>query len=103
VTRVDRFMAANWALHEQIAQITGNELARGVYLGTLRCLADLSTGARMDEPAQQAGYLTHRVRVHTELVEAIIDGDLERTAAAVAQHRGLSGGLAPGQAVPAGG
>ncbi|HET6501236.1 MAG TPA: GntR family transcriptional regulator [Amycolatopsis sp.] len=91
VTGVDRFMTANWALHEQIARITGNELARGVYLGTLRCVAELSAGARIDESEQQAGYLKHRVRVHTELVEAIIDGDVDRTVAAVARHRGPGG------------
>jgi DNA-binding FadR family transcriptional regulator len=95
VASVERFMAANWALHEQIARITGNELARGVYLGTLRCVAELSTGMRLDDSERQTGYLDHRVRVHAELVEAIIDGDIERTSAAVARHRGLSDRLTP--------
>jgi GntR family transcriptional regulator, transcriptional repressor for pyruvate dehydrogenase complex len=93
VTSVDQFMAANWALHERIARITANEIARGVYQGTLRCLSDLSTRASVDAPKDQARYLKHRVQVHAELVEAITDGDVERTVLAVQQHRGLTPAL----------
>jgi GntR family transcriptional regulator, transcriptional repressor for pyruvate dehydrogenase complex len=93
VTSVDQFLAANWALHERIAGITANEIARGVYQGTLRCLSDLSTRARVAAPKDQARYLKHRVRVHADLVEAIADGDVERTVLAVQQHRGLETAL----------
>ncbi|WP_231618860.1 FadR/GntR family transcriptional regulator [Nonomuraea sp. SBT364] len=80
-----RFLRANWELHERIAEITPNPLAKAVYQSMTRCIADLSTGAGSAHPA---GYLDERVEIHAELVEAIAAGDVERTAAAVTRHRG---------------
>jgi DNA-binding FadR family transcriptional regulator len=89
-TSSDRFMPANWALHERIAQITTNGLAQAVYLGMLRCISDLSTTAATDERTDSERYLQYRVQVHADLVEAIIDGDVERTVTAVQEHRRLA-------------
>ena len=90
------FLAANWSLHERIAAVTPNELARGVYVGTIRCVAELAVHAETDEKEDAAGYLASRVAVHAELVDAILARDLDRTRAAVEAHRGISvGATAP--------
>ena len=86
------FLASNWALHERVAAITPNELARGVYAGTIRCVAELAVPAGTEQQDDAADYLALRVAVHAELVEAIVSGDVERTRAAVEAHRGISMG-----------
>ncbi|PKH38993.1 DNA-binding transcriptional regulator, FadR family [Nocardioides alpinus] len=86
------FMAANWTLHERIAAVTPNELARAVYVGTIRCVAELTVHAQTEEKEDAEEYLASRVAVHTQLVEAIISGDLDRTRDAVEAHRGISVG-----------
>lgn len=85
----DEYMRANWALHERIAQITPNQLLKGVYLGTVRCIAELSCRADSDIPDRQGSYLGERVEIHAELVSAIISGDVGRTLEAVSRHAGL--------------
>lgn len=84
----DRFLRANWTLHERIAEITPNRLASAVYTSMTRCIAERATRA---DPDQERGedYLSRRVDIHAELVEAIAAGDVERTAAAIESHRGL--------------
>ena len=86
------FMAANWTLHERIAAVTPNELARAVYVGTIRCVAELTVHAQTEEKEDAEEYLASRVAVHTQLVEAIISGDPDRTREAVEAHRGISVG-----------
>lgn len=86
------FMAANWALHERIADVTPNDLARGVYVGTIRCVAELPVQAGTDTDDDAAHYLALRVAVHAQLVDAIISGDLDRTREAVEAHRGIAPG-----------
>ena len=87
---LDEFMDANWSLHERIAAITPNDLARGVYVGTIRCIAELSVHAEPEE-GDPADYLGRRIEVHARLVDAIVSGDAERTREAVAAHRGSPG------------
>ena len=83
------FMAANWSLHERIADITRNDLARGVYVGTIRCVAELSVSP--DTEAEDAAeYLGLRVKIHAQLVDAIISGNADRTRKAVEAHRGIA-------------
>ncbi|MFC7485660.1 FadR/GntR family transcriptional regulator [Knoellia sp. CPCC 206453] len=84
------FMAANWALHERIAAVTPNDLAKGVYVGTIRCVAELPVHAGADANDDAEQYLASRVAVHTQLVDAIIAGDLDATRAAVEAHRGVT-------------
>jgi DNA-binding FadR family transcriptional regulator len=86
-TSNDRFMRANWALHEWIAGITHNHLASAVYLSMSQCIADLATRADPDREDRAGDYLSRRVAIHAELVEAIAAGDVERTAAAAGLHR----------------
>lgn len=82
----DDFMHANWALHERIALICPNQLARAVYLATLGRLG--ATRARLDSEAD--GYRRRRVKVHADLVAAIIDGDDDRVRRVVRRHNGTT-------------
>jgi DNA-binding FadR family transcriptional regulator len=84
----DAYMRANWALHERIAEITPNGLLKAVYLGTIRCIADMSVRADSDDPSHEKDYRAERVKIHAELIKAIISGDAERTAQAVELHAG---------------
>jgi GntR family transcriptional repressor for pyruvate dehydrogenase complex len=78
----DSFMRANWALHERIAAVAPNAMARAVYVGTLGHLST-SASPRFDASdaseaaaaqaaeAQAAEYRADRFRVHADLVEAV--------------------------------
>ncbi|MCK2212353.1 FCD domain-containing protein [Actinomadura sp. ATCC 31491] len=81
----DGFMRANWALHERIAAISPNAMARAVYTGTLGHLGAASSRFD-DDPAAAAGYRAERYQVHADLVEAIAGGDEDAVRAAVARH-----------------
>ncbi|TMR33997.1 FadR family transcriptional regulator [Nonomuraea zeae] len=85
-TSTDPFLRANWALHERIAEITPNHVAKAVYLSMTHFISDLSERADLDDTGRSADYLRVRLQVHAELVEAIIAGDVARTAAAVECH-----------------
>lgn len=94
------FMAANWSLHERIADVTPNDLARGVYVGTIRCVAELPVHAGTDAEDDAAHYLALRVVVHAQLVDAIISGDPDRTREAVKAHRGIALGAGNAEGMP---
>ncbi|WP_329410632.1 FCD domain-containing protein [Nocardia vinacea] len=80
------FVRANWALHERIAAITPNELARGFYLAALRCVEDLSIDMTIEELERPTTYLQKRLAVHVELVDAIAAGELAPIPGIVARH-----------------
>lgn len=85
------FVAANWALHERIALMCPNEMARAVYISTLGHLTP--TAPSFDNEVDFAGYRELRQRAHVELVEAIAAGDVDRVAGAVAAHATSTGPL----------
>ncbi|MFF4732761.1 FadR/GntR family transcriptional regulator [Streptomyces mirabilis] len=76
-------MRANWALHERIARLCPNAMARAVYIGTLGHLTS-STARAADRDAD--AYRARRLRIHADLVEAIAAGDEDAVRAAVARH-----------------
>ncbi|MFW3368652.1 FadR/GntR family transcriptional regulator [Rhodococcus qingshengii] len=80
----DTFLRANWALHERIATIVPNDLARSVYIGTLGPLH--GTATEFDNERDAAGYRTERFHIHVELVDAISAGDVAAVRAAVVRH-----------------
>jgi GntR family transcriptional regulator, transcriptional repressor for pyruvate dehydrogenase complex len=85
----DRFMRANWALHARIARITKNQMLKAVYTSMTEVIAEMSAHADSDSAdagSTDSAYLQERERVHTELVEAIIAGDVERVGEAVLRH-----------------
>lgn len=96
---LELFLHANWSLHERIAAITPNHLARAMYLGTMRCIEELSVRADPEAASTPNDYLTHRLEVHEKLVMAIRLGDQDHARGAVAAHRGNAAeGLADGHA-----
>ena len=79
------FLRANWALHERIAALCPNAMARAVYTGALGHLD--GTTPRVDAAeGEVAAYRVRRLQVHVDLVEAIAAGDAEAVRAAVAAH-----------------
>ncbi|NIH88344.1 FadR/GntR family transcriptional regulator [Amycolatopsis granulosa] len=77
------FVRANWALHEEIAALCPNAMARAVYLGTLGHLS--TTEPNLSGPGA-GSYRARRLRVHADLVDAIVAGDEAAVRAAVARH-----------------
>lgn len=94
---LEQFLGANWALHERIAAIGPNQLARAVYLGVTRCIAELSVKAEPEADSTPGDYLNRRMAVHEELVAAIRLGDPQRARAAVGAHRGENAGAHHGE------
>ena len=94
----DSFMRANWALHERIAAICPNAMARGVYIGTLGHLSSSSSRLADDDQAS-AAYRSRRLAAHVDLVDAIASGDADRVRTAVARHN-TSSHDSPSVAVP---
>ena len=81
----DGFMHANWALHERIAAICPNAMARAVYTGTLGHMSAAS--ARYAEnPSSVDAYRAERYHVHVALVDAIDSQDEKQVCAAAARH-----------------
>lgn len=78
------FLAANWRLHERIAAICPNAMARAVYVGTLGHLS--SASAHVADGADASTYRARRLADHVELVDAIADGDPDRVREAVLRH-----------------
>jgi DNA-binding FadR family transcriptional regulator len=81
----EEFIRANWALHERIALICPNEMARSVYIGTLGHLA--TTTPHIDDKNAR-DYRRERLRIHRNLVEAIAAGEASRVRKVVADHNG---------------
>ena len=88
---LDDFLRANWGLHERIAQVTPNHLARATYVGMTQCISELSVRADTATTTTSPDYLDQRLAVHEQLVSAIRLGDEGRIRTAVAAHRGDGG------------
>jgi GntR family transcriptional regulator, transcriptional repressor for pyruvate dehydrogenase complex len=84
------FLLANWDLHERIALISPNQTASALYLSMTRFVREHAVAATHDEsPETATEWLEIRVTAHTELVDAIVAGDVGRTKKAVDEHAGL--------------
>jgi len=84
------FLLANWDLHERIALISPNQTASALYLSMTRFVREHAVAATHDEsPETATEWLAIRVATHTELVDAIVAGDVARTKKAVDKHAGL--------------
>src|SRR4051812_3580197 len=68
----DAFMHANWALHERIAGISPNAMARAVYTSPLGHLH--SASSRLDDDPSEVAYRNDRYQVHVDLVDGIASG-----------------------------
>lgn len=83
----EEFIRANWALHERIARICPNEMARAVYIGTLGHLT--ATTPRITDVDART-YRRKRLQIHVQLVEAIASGDEAAVREVVALHNGTA-------------
>lgn len=83
----DSFMRANWALHERIARVTSNRMLAAVYLSMTELIRDSSSLASGDSGPEDVSYSRLRYEVHESIVLAIIAGDLDAAATAVARHQ----------------
>ncbi|MCD2196903.1 FCD domain-containing protein [Actinomycetospora endophytica] len=77
------FVRATWALHERIAELCPNAMARAVYVATLGHLGTTSPQLESDDARSYRG---RRLQVHVDLVDAITAGDDAAVRAAVARH-----------------
>lgn len=87
----DAFVRAIWTLHEDIAQVTPNEMLRAIYLATMQVIEAHAAHAASDEQEEEAAarYRAERLDVHRELVDSIADGDLVAVSRALERHHGV--------------
>lgn len=74
------FVSLNWDLHTRIAAISPNAVLRSTYVGLYEFVNQMSL---VDPQPRDSIYLAQRLKVHTELVAAILAGDV-----AAARHVG---------------
>ncbi|MCW3817943.1 FCD domain-containing protein [Micromonospora sp. DR5-3] len=79
-----RFYQADWSLHRRLAGLCRNTLLRTVYEGLLSTLE-----SHVDDVVPTEGlrdYLRRRLVVHTEIIDAIASGRVDRVRAAANAH-----------------
>ena len=81
---VSRFVSLNWDLHTRIAAISPNAVLRGTYIGLYEFVNQVSL---VNPQPRDAVYLAQRLKVHSDLVAAIIAGDVAAAQAAAEAHR----------------
>lgn len=81
---VARFVSLNWELHTRIAAISPNAVLRGTYVGLYEFVNQVSL---VTPQPRDPVYLAQRLKVHTELVDAIRAGDIAAAQRAAETHR----------------
>jgi len=76
------FLRLNWELHRRLAKMCANAPLKSLYLTLLDFVESALQDVRPDEFFDPEDNL----RVHEELVEAVVSGDSERLEAAVRRH-----------------
>jgi DNA-binding GntR family transcriptional regulator len=84
------FARANWALHARIADVSPNDLLRRLYLSLLEHLEShlLEVVPLADRPLPD--YISARLRLHADLVDALDQCDAARALALIAEHNTAS-------------
>ncbi len=77
---VSQFVSLNWDLHTRIAAISPNAVLRGTYVGLYEFVNQVSL---VDPQPRDIAYMEQRLKVHSDLVAAILAGDV-----AAARHAG---------------
>lgn len=80
------FLRLNWDLHRRIAKMGTNAPLKTLYL----TLLDFVDDGFDQVPGDQVFDAEKNLRVHEELVEAVIDGDRKRLAKAIERHRPMA-------------
>ncbi|MCM2394104.1 FadR/GntR family transcriptional regulator [Streptomyces albipurpureus] len=82
-----RFLRVNWRLHERIARISRNHIARTMYLGLVEFIQDQAVDVVSDMSLKEhRQYKKHRLDIHIDLVQAIIAGDPGAAVDAAKRH-----------------
>lgn len=80
------YLHHNWRLHMRMAEITPNAILQNYYIGVMEMLEE---GVTAVVPDETDGF-RQGIEVHTDLVDAIAEGDLDRVHAAVESHEHLT-------------
>jgi DNA-binding FadR family transcriptional regulator len=81
---VTEFVSLNWELHTRIAAISPNAVLRGTYIGLYEFVNQVSL---VNPQPRDAAYLEQRLKVHSELVAAIVTGDVAAAQRVAEAHR----------------
>ncbi|WP_218024895.1 FadR/GntR family transcriptional regulator [Nocardia pseudovaccinii] len=81
------FIRANWALHAAIAQVSPHTLMRSIYLSLLDVIESHTVSVLPTTQHSLPAYISERLRLHEELVEALAAGDRLRAKQLIDQHR----------------
>ena len=81
---ITQFVSLNWELHTRIAAISPNAVLRGTYVGLYEFVNQVSL---VNPQPRDSGYMEQRLKVHSELVAAIIAGDVVAAQHAAESHR----------------
>ncbi|MFF7332010.1 FadR/GntR family transcriptional regulator [Streptomyces sp. NPDC090306] len=81
---VFQFVSLNWDLHVRIAAISPNAVLRGTYVGLYEFVNHVSL---VNPQPRDSEYLAQRLKVHSDLVAAIVAGDVAAARQAGEAHR----------------
>ena len=81
---ISQFVSLNWDLHTRIAAISPNAVLRGTYVGLYEFVNQMSL---VNPQPRDSVYMERRLRVHSELVAAILAGDVAAAQRAAEAHR----------------
>jgi DNA-binding FadR family transcriptional regulator len=81
---IAQFLSLNWALHARIAAISPNSVLRSTYIGLYEFVNEVSV---VKPQPRDIAYLEQRLRVHSDLVAAILAGDVAAAQRAAEIHR----------------
>jgi DNA-binding FadR family transcriptional regulator len=81
---VSRFVSLNWDLHVRIAAISPNAVLRSAYVGLYEFVNQVTL---VDPQPRDLAYMTQRLKIHSELVAAILAGDVSAARHAGETHR----------------
>jgi len=81
---VSRFVSLNWDLHTRIAAISPNAVLRGTYVGLYEFVNQVTL---VNPQPRDIDYMEQRLKVHTDLVAAILAGDVTAARRAAEAHR----------------
>jgi DNA-binding FadR family transcriptional regulator len=81
---IKQFVSLNWDLHTRIAAISPNAVLRGTYVGLYEFVNQVSL---VNPQPRDSDYLAQRLKVHSDLVAAIVAGDVAAAQRAADAHR----------------
>ena len=87
VDDVAQFVSLNWDLHTRIAAISPNTVLRATYVGLYEFVNQVSL---VSPQPRDVAYMTQRLKVHSDLVAAILAGDVDAARQAGEAHRHTS-------------